>query len=180
VFAWVRRRLVEPDIRTHLLREVDEVIVREVPHHWVVFVTPVLEIALGVVTFAGVFWARSPANLVCLLLTAALWGHGGYRVLRSHKDRFVVTNIRVFRVTGVFAERVATMPLSRMVDITMDKPFHGRLLGYGHFTFESAAQDQGLKNIRHVGDPDGLDKKIQETVQRETSRRGATQTGSGT
>jgi PH (Pleckstrin Homology) domain-containing protein len=77
----------------------------------------------------------------------------------------------VFRVTGVFSERVATMPLARMVDITMDKPFHGRLLGYGHFTFESAAQDQGLKNIRHVGDPDGLDKKIQETVQQGAAGR---------
>jgi hypothetical protein len=42
----------------------------------------------------------------------------------------------------------------------------GRLLGYGHFTFESAAQDQGLRDIRFVGDPDARDLAIQRVVQR--------------
>ena len=42
----------------------------------------------------------------------------------------------------------------------------GRLLGYGHFTFESAAQAQGLRNIRFIGDPDERDLTIQRVVQR--------------
>jgi hypothetical protein len=74
--------------------------------------------------------------------------------------------MRVFRVHGVLSRSLATMPLGRILDITVVKPFIGRLLGYGHFTFESAAQDQGLREIRHVGSPDRRDLEIQRVVQR--------------
>ena len=73
--------------------------------------------------------------------------------LREHRDRFVITNMRVFRVHGVLSSNLATMPLSRILDITVKKPLQGRLLGYGHFVFESAAQEQGLRDIRYVGAP---------------------------
>src|SRR3546814_5600159 len=46
------------------------------------------------------------------------------------------------------------------------KPFHGRLLGFGHFVFESAAQEQGLRDIRHVARADERDLSIQRVVQR--------------
>ncbi len=42
------------------------------------------------------------------------------------------------------------MPLSRILDISVDKPLQGRILNYGHLTFESAAQEQGLRDIRYV------------------------------
>ena len=58
------------------------------------------------------------------------------------------------------------MPLIRILDITVVKPLHGRVLGYGHFVFESAAQEQGLKDIRFVGRPDERDLSIQRVVQR--------------
>ena len=45
------------------------------------------------------------------------------------------------------------------------------MLGYGHFTFESAAQEQGLRDIRYVGDPDARDLTIQRVVQRSGLRR---------
>lgn len=163
---WNRRRFVDPSVSAHLLREVDEVIVREVPHHWVVFVLPGLELLVAFGVFLLAVVGPAATGVFFLLVCVALLVHGGYRMLREHKDRFVLTNMRVFRVSGVFNEKVATMPLARILDITMDKPFAGRLLGYGHFTFESAAQEQGLKNIRYVGEPDSLDLKIQETVQR--------------
>ena len=46
------------------------------------------------------------------------------------------------------------MPITRILDITVVKPLTGRMLGYGHFIFESAAQAQGLRHIRYVGEPD--------------------------
>ena len=58
------------------------------------------------------------------------------------------------------------MPLSRILDISVKKPLHGRLLGFGHFMFESAAQEQGLRDIRYVGQPDQRDLSIQRVVQR--------------
>ena len=90
----------------------------------------------------------------------------GYLALSVHMDRFVVTNMRVFRVKGVFSQSLATMPLSRILDITVLKPFTGRILGYGHFVFESAAQEQGLRDIHTVARPDERDLTIQRVVQR--------------
>ena len=66
----------------------------------------------------------------------------------------------------MLSTRLATMPLSRILDITVDKPFTGRIFGYGHVIFESAAQEQGLREIRFVGRPDDRDLTIQRVVQR--------------
>ena len=86
--------------------------------------------------------------------------------MRERRDVFVVTNMRVFRASGVFSVRIATMPITRILDITVEKPLIGRLMGYGHFMFESAAQAQGLRRIRFIPDPDARDLTIQRVVQR--------------
>lgn len=172
--------LTDPDIARHLLREEGEDIVDEVRKHWIVYVVPAL---VGLVAFgfligfmmADPSWA--PVPLVIGVLLAA-WA--GWRALSENMDRFVITNMRVFRVHGVFARNLATMPLSRILDIAVVKPFSGRLLGYGHFTFESAAQAQGLREIKYVGDPDRRDLAIQRVVQRAGLRGQATGQGSGT
>ena len=101
------------------------------------------------------------------LIAAFLLGlHAAWCAVREIRDRFVITNMRVFRVHGVLAQHLATMPLSRILDISVKKPLLGRLLGYGHFCFESAAQEQGLRDIRYVGRPDERDLSIQRVVQR--------------
>jgi hypothetical protein len=158
--------VTDPNIRRHLLREEGEVIVDEVRHHWIVFVLPVLEGLAGVALL--VLFPFVPVDLAWFpfMLALGLMAHAGWRALREHMDRFVVTNMRVFRVHGVLSQQLATMPLSRILDITVRKPLPGRLLGFGHFCFESAAQEQGLRDIRFVGSPDQRDLVIQRVVQR--------------
>ena len=158
--------VTDPNIRRHLLREEGEVIVDEVRHHWIVFVLPVLEGLAGVALL--VLFPFVPVDLAWFPFVVALGllAHAGWRALREHMDRFVVTNMRVFRVHGVLSQQLATMPLSRILDITVRKPLPGRLLGFGHFCFESAAQEQGLRDIRFVGSPDQRDLVIQRVVQR--------------
>ena len=139
--------LAGPDIRRHLLREEGEVIVDEVRHHWVVYVLPALEAAVGVApvlwcAVVGVDLAWLPFSIGMVVLAHASW-----RAMREHLDRFVVTSMRVFRVHGVLSQ-------------------NGRLLGFGHFCFESAAQEQGLRDIRYVGQVDQSDLAIQRVVQR--------------
>jgi Bacterial PH domain len=164
--AIVPRFLHDPQIGRHLLRDEGEVIVDEVRKHWVVYVVPAL-CGLAGLCFLGVFLVASvQVAWVPLVLGLGLLGWGGWRALAANMDRFVITNMRVFRVKGVLARSLATMPLLRILDITVVKPMTGRILGYGHFTFESAAQDQGLRDIRFVGDPDARDLAIQRVVQR--------------
>ncbi len=164
--ALLPRSLTEPDIRRHLLRDEGEVIVDEVRKHWVVYIVPSL-LFFGAIFFLWVFAVSSvEVAWLPLALSAVLFLIGAWKTLNAKVDRFVITNMRVFRVKGVFARSLATMPLGRILDITVDKPFHGRLLGFGHFTFESAAQDQGLREITYVGHVDERDLAIQRVVQR--------------
>jgi len=163
--GWFRSTF-DPKIGKHLLRDEGEVVVDEVPHHWVVYIVPALEAAGGVALLY--LFLLSPVDIAWLPLCLGLLvlAHAGWRAVNEHMDRFVVTNMRVFRVRGVLSQRLATMPLGRILDITVEKPFTGRFLNYGHFVFESAAQEQGLREIRFVGRPYERDLAIQRVVQR--------------
>jgi hypothetical protein len=141
-----------------------EVIVDEVHHHWVVYTIPGLEAVAALVVLY--FFLVSPLRAGALLLAvaAALAGHAAWQALNVYMDVFVITDLRVFRVTGVTpltTRKQASTPLSRILDITVSQPPLGLLLGYGHFTFESAAQEQGLHDIRFVRRPLQRDERIQ-------------------
>ncbi|MFT4082074.1 MAG: PH domain-containing protein [Nocardioides sp.] len=155
-----------PDIAQHLLRDEGEVIVDEVTHHWAAYLRPAVEGVLALAALLGVAVVDTRIGWLLLLLACALGFHAAWRALAAHRDRFVITNMRVFRVHGVLTSNLATMPLSRILDITVVKPFLGRMLGYGHFVFESAAQEQGLRDIRYVARPYQRDLAIQRVVQR--------------
>lgn len=155
-----------PDISRHLLRDEGEVVVDEVDHHWAAYTRPALEAALAFVFLVASLLVRMDVAWVLLLIGAGIAAHAGWGTLRERRDRFVITNMRVFRIHGVLSTRLATMPLSRILDITVDKPLMGRIFGFGHFVFESAAQEQGLREIRYVGRPDERDLTIQRVVQR--------------
>lgn len=160
------RFLSDPEIGRHLLRDEGEVIVDEVRKHPIVYVVPALLALAGLVVLFLSGMAPVDLAWVPMVLGAGLLAWGGWKALDANLDRFVITNMRVFRVHGVLARSLATMPLGRILDITVIKPMSGRILGYGHFTFESAAQDQGLRDIRYVGRPDERDLSIQRVVQR--------------
>jgi hypothetical protein len=172
--AWVER-LIEPDIHSLLLQDDDDaetVAYPVVRKHWVCYIVPALLVAGGLccwlllVPFTSVRFGWAP-----ILLGLALIVAGGVRGLQRSIDRFVITDQKVFRVYGLFNRRHASMPLGRILDTTVYKPLHGRILNFGHFTFESAAQDQGLKEVRYVQDIDERNLTIQR-VTRDAGLRG--------
>lgn len=158
--------LLHPEIGRHLLREEGEVIVDEVHHHWASYVRSVAFVVLGLAAWVASAWLPAGIAWVGLLVALYLGVRGAWGVLDRARDRFVITNMRVFRIHGVLGQSLATMPLHRILDVTVVKPPHGRLLGFGHFVFESAAQEQGLRDIRYVGRPDERDLAIQRVLQR--------------
>jgi hypothetical protein len=134
---------------------------QEVHHHWIVYILPGLEILLAVWLFFF-FLLRSGTDALGFvgLISLVLLLHGSYLVLRESKDVFVLTVERVFRISGLVNQKKATAPVTRLLDITVDKPFFGRLLGYGHLVLETAAQEQGLRELRHVPHPDQVNSWI--------------------
>ncbi len=160
-----RTSFFDPDIDRHLLRSEGEYVVDEVVKHPVTMVWPVAQVFLGIVLVLSMAWFFE-IWLLPLVGGLFLAGRGTYQAHERFMDRFVITNMRVFRVNGVFQRHVATMPLARILDVSVYQPFIGNILNYGHLTFESAAQDQGLREIRFVGDPNARDLTIQRVIQR--------------
>lgn len=162
----VALRLPDQPVDHHLLVEEGEHIIDLVRHHWFAYVRAGAWALLMPVLFALALFGPISFGWLFLLAGIVVAVYAGFAALRERLDVFVVTNMRVFRASGVFNVRVATMPISRILDITVEKPLLGRFLGYGHFVFESAAQEQGLRDIRFIADPDRRDLTIQRVVQR--------------
>lgn len=159
-------RVLDPRVEQYLLVEEDEYIVDEVQKHPMAVFWPVVRLVAAALLFVGALYVDPRAAWLFLLAATVLGAQALWRILEAHMDRFVITNMRAFRVHGILSQRRATTPMSRILDITVDQPFIGRILGYGHFVFESAAQDQGLHDIRFVGHPDQRDLTIQTVIQR--------------
>ena len=165
----------DPRVDRHLIADEGEVIIDEVEKHWAALVGPILKL----IAIVPVLWTLTvlPRDLYWLPLfgALALLLNASWRILQARMDRFVITNMRVFRVHGILSQRIATMPISRILDISVHTPLIGRVFGYGHFVFESAAQDQGLREIRFVGSPDRRGATIQRVIQRSGLRGPARQ-----
>lgn len=83
-------------------------------------------------------------------------GWVGWRVMDWFFDRFILTNKRVMVVSGVVTRKVAMMPLLRVTDMKYEQTPLGRMLNYGTFVLESAGQDQALREVKHLPDPNEL------------------------
>lgn len=86
----------------------------------------------------------------------ALFAYLLWRTINWAVDFFVVTSHRILLISGVFTRKVAMMPLTKVTDMSFQRTFPGRMLGYGEFIVESAGQDQALRTIDHIPYPEQL------------------------
>jgi membrane protein YdbS with pleckstrin-like domain len=155
---------LDPRVERYVLVEDGELLRDEVIRHWAAGIWPLVRLALGLWVFSAAFVLTSwffwvPLALALVVIAQALWV-----LVDQFRDRFVVTNQKVYRVHGNINQVRASMPLTRILDITVDRPVIGRILGYGHFVFESAAQDQGLREIKWVPHIDERERLIQRVI----------------
>jgi uncharacterized membrane protein YedE/YeeE len=145
---------LDPHVDQYILTTAGEQKVVEVKKHWAASAWPAVRVAIGVVIFMSAFAFQGAIYWLLFVLGLVIGLQALYRMVEEYRDRFVITNQRVFRVNGVLSTARASVPLLRILDITVNKPVVGRWLNYGHFIFESAAQVQGLNMITFVRDID--------------------------
>jgi uncharacterized membrane protein YdbT with pleckstrin-like domain len=97
---------------------------------------------------AGMAVAWGACGVILLWL---LWKIGEWAV-----EYFVVTSQRMILTSGLVTRKVAMMPLVKVTDMSFQRSFLGRLLGYGEFILESAGQDQALRTVDHIPYPEQL------------------------
>jgi uncharacterized membrane protein YdbT with pleckstrin-like domain len=146
--------LFDPNVDQYVLDKAGEYMVLEVRKHWAASLFAMIRLIVGALIFISAWAFPEPVYWIFFVIGLGVLLQALWRLLEEYRDRFVITNQRVFRVHGVFDTQRASVPLGRILDITVRKSWIGHLLGYGHFVFESAAQVQGLNVIRYVADID--------------------------
>ena len=101
---------------------------------------------------------------VAVLLWLAVIGWVAWRVFDWYFDRFILTNKRVMVVSGIVTRKVAMMPLLRVTDMKYEQSALGRMLNYGTFVLESAGQDQALREVKHLPNPNELYLRVVEEM----------------
>jgi membrane protein YdbS with pleckstrin-like domain len=159
-------RILDPHVEQYLLVDDDEHIIDEVRKHPMAVFWPIVRLVLAVIALLVSLYVQAPYGWIVALIAIGVAVQAVWRMCDEQMDRFVITNMRAFRVHGIISRRRATTPMTRILDITVKQPPLGRIFNYGHFIFESAAQDQGLREIDYVGRPDERDRTIQTVIQR--------------
>jgi membrane protein YdbS with pleckstrin-like domain len=137
--------------------------------HWIHLTTPFL-IGVGVTLLLGYlagFLARQDIDgltTVAVLIWLGVMGWVAWRVADWYYDRFILTNKRVMVVNGIVTRKVAMMPLLRVTDMKYEQSALGRMLSYGTFVLESAGQEQALREVKHLPNPNELYLRVVEEM----------------
>jgi len=145
-------------VNRYLLPNEQQVIT--VRRHPAVLIGPSLLTLAGLLA-AGVLSAtllHSNGTLVTVVWVAwlVLFVRMIWKAINWAVDFFVVTSHRILLTSGVLTRKVAMMPLTKVTDMSFQRTFAGRMLGFGEFIVESAGQDQALRNIDHIPYPEQL------------------------
>jgi len=135
--------------------------VATVRRHPAVLIVPTAQAVGGLLAaFALTATVLRDRGAVLIWIVWGLWGLLMIRLIWEAVnwavDYFVITSKRILLTSGVFTRSVAMMPLSKVTDMSFNRSFAGRLLGYGEFVVESAGQDQALRTIDHIPYPEEL------------------------
>lgn len=146
----------------------DETPVVATRQHWARLAEP-FATALVTLLAVGALTASLPPRTEPL--ATALWvawfvlvARAVWRLLEWHNEWFVATDRRILLVYGLLTQKVAMMPLRKVTDMNYGRSILGRLLGYGQFVLESAGQDQAMRTISWVPEPDEKYRRICATI----------------
>ncbi len=135
-----------------------ERLVTAVHQHWGKVAEPVASAVAGLVV---ALWADARiAPSIGVVSTIVWWAwfalvlRTAYLVAEWRHDWFVATDKRLLLFYGFITRKVSMMPLRKVTDMSYERSVPGRILGYGRFVMESAGQDQALREVNWVPQPD--------------------------
>ncbi len=128
--------------------------------HWIAPARVIVRMSLLMVAVGFATWVAALVAPGVFLVQALLWGAAavhsvmlGWRVLLWRAETIVVTDRRVYRLSGIFTITVDSVQLEQVTDVTIRHTIAGRIFDYGTLRFESAGQRQGLEQLDHVPGP---------------------------
>ena len=137
--------------------------------HEATMLEPVLTAVGGFVAMIVVaYFVRDGSNTNTQILRYGAIGLFLFLVLRLiwqgfewTRNLIFITGYRIIYTRGIITRRVAMLPISKVTDMSYNRSPAGMLFRYGEFIIESAGQDQALREINFVPDPDATYRHLQ-------------------
>ena len=110
-------------------------------------------IAVAIAMFAtvGIGSSRAIAFAFAVVLAVAAWL--GVKSIRYRYTRYIITSLRVMRMTGVFDRKYYWIPWQRVTDLGFQQTIIGRIFGFATIRIDSASENSGLKELSDLNDP---------------------------
>jgi membrane protein YdbS with pleckstrin-like domain len=137
--------------------------------HWIhllnhILIGAVATLGLGYLTGYAAKHNQASLSAVAVIGYAIVMGWVAWSVADWYYDRFILTNKRVMVVRGLVTRNVAMMPLLRVTDMKYEQSPLGRMLNFGTFVLESAGQEQALRTVKHLPNPNELYLRVVEEM----------------
>lgn len=132
--------------------------------HQAVMYRPILTTLGGVVLFFLLI-PRVPVDATfvgdaLVLGLIALLGWLAWKWIEWSRSLFFFTAYRIIYVHGIVTRTIAMLPMGKVTDLKYDRTPAGQILDYGNFIIESAGQEQALRELNYVPEPDETYKQI--------------------
>jgi len=138
----------------------EERLVFVIRRHWVTLVEPIattVASAVLMVFIVGGLGQKFPeAATVVFFIWLAVLARAIFLVVEWSHSWFGATHRRLMLIQGLVTRKVAMMPLEKVTDMSYSRSPLGQMLGYGEFVLESAGQEQALRSVAFIPNPDEL------------------------
>ena len=137
--------------------------------HWIYLTKVTLAflgatILLGWLTGFAARYGQSSFTTIIVIVWLAVLAWAIWRYADWYYDRFILTNKRIMKISGLIKRQVGMMPLLRVTDMKYEQSPTGRMLSYGTFVLESAGQEQALREVTYLPNPNELYLRIVEEM----------------
>ncbi|NHI20228.1 PH domain-containing protein [Phycicoccus endophyticus] len=112
-------------------------------------------------------------RLIDLVLLVFLVGLArlAWKELGRRYTWFVATNKRILKHEGILTRTVPMMRLTKVTDMTYHRTVGGEIWNYGTIVIESAGQQQAIRELRYIPDPDEVNAALNSEIFGERPRR---------
>lgn len=127
---------------------------------------------LVVIVVAGIgaaAWSLSVDNLflagIAMIVAGALLFYLRAKRYVELYTAYVLTSVRVMKVSGFFSRRAAWIPWVKVTDVRYEASLLGRMFGYATVYIDSANETSGLDQMKNLNDPRAFYLMLTELVQ---------------
>ena len=156
------------DIVAGYLAPDEDIVLEDKPAIGEFYLLSLPDLAMLALFFAMMIWLFANSHpafaLIAFLVTDFLAIRLLVRRLKNLYTRYVITDLRIMRVSGVFSRVAYSIPLGKITDVAYSQTWWERTFEYATIEIDSASEKSGLDRLRGLHNPDKFNKTLLQMI----------------